>query len=63
MIFNRAVIILAVLVALVAVFAACVEEDAGRLKAIQERGSVVCANNDSLAGFGFLDDAGEHGRL
>jgi general L-amino acid transport system substrate-binding protein len=58
MVFNRAVIILAVLVALVAVFAACAEEDAGRLAAIEERGKVVCANNDSLAGFGFLDDAG-----
>lgn len=58
MVFNRAVIILAVLVALVAVFAACAEEDAGRLAAVEERGKVVCANNDSLAGFGFLDDAG-----
>ena len=71
MVFNRAVIILAVLVALVAVFAACADgEDNGngeetevvtsaeRLAAIQERGRVVCANNDSLAGFGFLDDAG-----
>ena len=71
MVFKRAVIILVVLAAMVAVFAACASEedegDAGetaqeatgsRLQAIQERGRVVCANNDSLAGFGFLDDAG-----
>lgn len=72
MIFKRAFIIIAVLTAMVAVFAACADsEDEGdnggesaqeatgsRLQAIQERGRVVCANNDSLAGFGFLDDAG-----
>ena len=72
MVFNRAVIILAVLVAMVAVFAACggsdetpsdggeatMEPSTGRLEAVQQRGRVVCANNDSLAGFGFLDDAG-----
>ena len=71
MVFKRAVIILVVLAAMVAVFAACASEDdegdggemaqettGSRLQAIQERGRVVCANNDSLAGFGFLDDAG-----
>ena len=83
MVINRAVIILAALVALVAVFAACGGSDemsdeevrkaaegmgmvmAGeaevsddRLARVKERGRVVCANNDSLAGFGFLDDAG-----
>ena len=71
MVLNRAVIILAVMVALVAVFAACAsdEEDGNgedtmqettgsRLAAVMERGRVVCANNDSLAGFGYLDDAG-----
>ena len=70
--FNRAVILLAVLVALLAVFAACTESDGddgnggeevaetggSRLAAVIERGAVVCANNDSLAGFGFLDDSG-----
>ena len=29
-----------------------------RVAAIRERGSVVCAGNNSLAGFGFLDDSG-----
>ena len=29
-----------------------------RVAAIRERGEVVCAGNNSLAGFGFLDDAG-----
>ena len=29
-----------------------------RVAAIRERGNVVCAGNNSLAGFGFLDDAG-----
>ena len=90
MVINRAVIILAALVALVAVFAACGGSEKGsrgddemsdeevrkaaegmgmvmageaevsddRLARVKERGRVVCANNDSLAGFGFLDDAG-----
>ena len=31
---------------------------ADRVAAIRERGNVVCAGNNSLAGFGFLDDAG-----
>ncbi len=72
MTFNRVLIILALMAAMVAVFAACASEDDGddngdaaaqettgsRLAAVQERGRVVCANNDSLAGFGYLDDAG-----
>ncbi len=71
MVFKRALIIIAALAVMVAVFAACAgdSEDSGgeqaavdttgsRLQAVQERGRVVCANNDSLAGFGFLDDAG-----
>ena len=32
--------------------------DANRVAAIKERGSVVCAGNNSLTGFGFIDDAG-----
>ena len=31
---------------------------ADRVAAIKERGNVVCAGNNSLTGFGFLDDAG-----
>ena len=72
MVFKRTFIILAVLAALAAVFVACGDSDGddgngedaaaettgSRLQAIQERGRVVCANNDSLAGFGYLDDAG-----
>ena len=37
---------------------AVAETSTGRLEAIQQRGKVVCANNDSMAGFGFLDEAG-----
>ena len=37
---------------------ATAETSTGRLEAIQQRGRVVCANNDSMAGFGFLDEAG-----
>ena len=37
---------------------AAAETSTGRLEAVQQRGRVVCANNDNLAGFGFLDDAG-----
>ena len=32
--------------------------ESSRVAAIRERGSVVCAGNNSLAGFGFLDDSG-----
>ena len=72
MVFKRTLIILAALAALAALFVACADdgEDEGngdgttmdtsgsRLAAVMERGRVVCANNDSLAGFGYLDDAG-----
>ena len=37
---------------------AAAETSTSRLEAVQQRGRVVCANNDSMAGFGFLDDAG-----
>ncbi len=32
--------------------------DGDRVAAIKERGSVICANNNALSGFGFLDDNG-----
>ena len=32
--------------------------DGNRLQAVKDRGSVVCASNNSLAGFGFIDDSG-----
>ena len=37
---------------------AAAETSTGRLEAIQQRGRVVCANNNNLAGFGFEDEAG-----
>ncbi len=30
----------------------------GRLEAVKERGTLICASNNSLAGFGFVDEAG-----
>ena len=32
--------------------------DGNRLQTVKDRGSVVCASNNSLAGFGFIDDSG-----
>ncbi len=32
--------------------------EGGRLAAVQARGNLICAANNSLAGFGFIDDAG-----
>ena len=32
--------------------------EGGRLAAVKDRGKVVCASNNSLAGFGFVDDSG-----
>lgn len=34
------------------------EAEGGRLERVQARGTLVCAGNDSLAGFGFLDSDG-----
>ncbi len=34
------------------------EERGDRLEAVRERGRVICASNNSLAGFGFIDDSG-----
>jgi len=31
----------------------------GRLAAVQERGTLICGGNDTLPGFGIVDDAGE----
>ncbi len=31
----------------------------GRLAAVQERGNLICGGNDTLPGFGIVDDAGE----
>ncbi len=51
------------LVAMAVVLAACgdglSEEDVeNRVAAIKERGQLVCASNNTLAGFGFIDDNG-----
>ncbi len=32
--------------------------EGGRLQQIKDRGELICASNNSLAGFGFVDDAG-----
>ena len=37
---------------------AAAEASTGRLEAIQQRGRLVCASNDNMAGFGFVDAAG-----
>ncbi len=37
------------------------EDEAGRLERVRERGTLICAGNDSLAGFGYLDAAGNIG--
>ena len=39
--------------------AACSEEpEESRLQTVKDRGKVICASNNSLAGFGFIDDNG-----
>ncbi len=35
------------------------EDEGSRLEAVRARGVLVCASNDSLAGFGYLDDDGD----
>ncbi len=37
-----------------------VQSDGGRLAAVQERGTLICGANDTLPGFGIIDDAGEY---
>ena len=37
-----------------------VQSEGGRLAAVQERGSLICGGNDTLPGFGIVDDAGEY---
>ena len=32
--------------------------EGGRLEAVKERGVLICSSNNTLAGFGYLDDAG-----
>ena len=34
-------------------------QDGGTLQAVRDRGSVICGGNDTLPGFGIVDDAGE----
>jgi len=34
-------------------------QDGGTLAAVQERGELICGGNDTLPGFGIVDDAGE----
>ena len=36
-----------------------VQSEGGRLAAVQERGTLICGGNDTLPGFGIVDDAGE----
>ncbi len=35
-----------------------VQSEGGRLAAVQQRGEVICGGNDTLPGFGIVDDAG-----
>lgn len=34
-------------------------QDGGRLQAVRDRGTLICGGNDTLPGFGIVDDAGE----
>ena len=57
---SRFVAILALVVAAFAL-GACTgtdEDETSRLETVKERGKVVCASNNSLAGFGALDESG-----
>ena len=36
-----------------------VQSEGGTLAAVQERGTLICGGNDTLPGFGIIDDAGE----
>ena len=57
-------IMVAVLVALAATLAACggdgEGEEEGRLQAVQDRGSVICASRNDVPGYGSLDSAGNN---
>ena len=57
-------IMVAVLVALAATLAACgggdAEEEGGRLQAVQDRGSVICASRNDVPGYGSLDASGNN---
>ncbi|MEL6894188.1 MAG: amino acid ABC transporter substrate-binding protein, partial [Actinomycetota bacterium] len=35
------------------------QSEGGRLAAVQDRGTLICGGNDTLPGFGIVDDAGE----
>jgi general L-amino acid transport system substrate-binding protein len=37
-----------------------VQSEGGTLAAVQERGTLICGGNDTLPGFGIVDDAGEY---
>ena len=37
-----------------------VQSDGSILEAVQERGTLICGGNDTLPGFGIIDDAGEY---
>ncbi|MBG7606118.1 MAG: hypothetical protein IZT58_16060, partial [Actinobacteria bacterium] len=37
-----------------------VQDEGGRLAAVQDAGVLVCGVNDTLPGFGIVDDAGEY---
>ena len=58
---NRKIaILLMILVAAAFVLAACGQETGGRLENVKERGNLVCAGRADLAGFGYLDSAGNN---
>ena len=58
-------IMVAVLVALAATLAACGgdgdgDDEGGRLQAVQDRGSVICASRNDVPGYGSLDASGNN---
>ena len=62
---RKTVVLAAVAIAAVAVLAACGQGDDGagdgnRLQTVQDRGNLVCAGRTDLAGFGYLDSAGNN---
>ena len=62
---KKVFILLAALVAFAATLAACGgdgngEEEGGRLQAVQDRGSVICASRNDVPGYGSLDASGNN---
>ena len=62
---RKTVVLAAVAIAAVAVLAACGQGDdeagdGNRLQTVKDRGNLVCAGRTDLAGFGYLDSAGNN---